>query len=265
MASPPDKLSQFQLYADLKEQLLICCHSECGFALSVARSQVTSHLRDKHSVPADLRAGLTHLLKREHPDFFRNPADVARRGDGALIHPKLRVYDGFACRKCQYRTINHGELSRHVSKEHLNGRQTSRSRIDDLYDDVYLQTWTHGASRKYWIVQKDGSLHRPATGPETRAHLLSVWEREHMHLEREDQPRVYSTDTGTRTLAATGPWMDRTRWPITYQNVRRDIGQGLRDSDKNLWSCWQDEQKISCLMGAVDRMLDRCEETMQHT
>src|SRR6187402_3571493 len=76
MASPPDKLSQFQLYADLKEQLLICCHSECGFALSVARSQVTSHLRDKHSVPADLRAGLTHLLKREHPDFFRNPADL---------------------------------------------------------------------------------------------------------------------------------------------------------------------------------------------
>jgi hypothetical protein len=149
MASAHDKLSRFQLYADLEEQLLICSRRECGYALSVARSQATSHLRDKHNVPAELRAGLTHLLKHEYPDFFRNPAEVALRDDGALIHPKLHLYDGFACRKCRYRTINYSELSRHISKEHLNGLQGSRLRIDDFYDDAYLQTWTHGASRKY--------------------------------------------------------------------------------------------------------------------
>ena len=42
-------LSALQLYADDTERLLICCHSECGFALSVSRSQATSHLRDKVS------------------------------------------------------------------------------------------------------------------------------------------------------------------------------------------------------------------------
>jgi hypothetical protein len=57
MASAHDKLCRFQLYADL-ERLLICCRRECGYALSVVRSQVTSHLRGKHNVSADLRAGL---------------------------------------------------------------------------------------------------------------------------------------------------------------------------------------------------------------
>jgi hypothetical protein len=113
---------------------------------------------------------------------------------------------------------------------------------------------------------------------------LLVWEREQKHLETEDQLHVYSRDTGTYTLAATGPWMDCTCWPITYQNVRRDIlqaladmpdlrcrtsdhflGQGPTNSDEALCSQWQDEQKILCLIGAVDRMLNRCEETMRHT
>jgi len=138
MASAHDNLSQFQLYADLEEHLLICCRSECGYALSVARSQVTSHLRDKHNVLADLRTGLTPLLKHEYPDFFRNPADVALRDDGALIYAKLHLYDGFACRKYRYRTINYSELSRHISKEHLNGLRASRSR----------QTTAVGANRR---------------------------------------------------------------------------------------------------------------------
>jgi hypothetical protein len=38
-----DYLAQFQLYAGPDEHLLICCHTECSYALSVDRSQVTSH------------------------------------------------------------------------------------------------------------------------------------------------------------------------------------------------------------------------------
>src|ERR1700704_1399210 len=151
MTATHEKLSELQLYVDREEQLLICFRTECGYALSVERSQVTSHLRDKHNVAADLRRGITHILKHEYAGFFRNPAEVAERADGALIHAKLHLYEGFACRECDYRTINYPELSRHISKEHLNGRQASRSRLDDHYDDVYLQSWTHGGSRKYWI------------------------------------------------------------------------------------------------------------------
>jgi hypothetical protein len=113
MTSAHETLAELQLYADLSEQLLICCRPGCGYALSVERSQVTSHLRDKHNVAADLRRGLTRILKHEFASFFRTPAEVAPRADGALVHDKLHLYEGFACRKCRYRTINYSELSRH--------------------------------------------------------------------------------------------------------------------------------------------------------
>jgi len=66
-------LAQLQLYADNQERVLICCHGECGYALSVAASQATSHLRDKHNTPRALRDGLTRYLKHQHAFPFRNP------------------------------------------------------------------------------------------------------------------------------------------------------------------------------------------------
>lgn len=130
-------ISSLQLYADNTERLLICCHSECGFALSTARSQATSHLRDKHNIPRDIRDGLTRYLKHKHPYSFRNPADVDPREDGSQVHRMLRISEGFACRECSYRTINYAEYSRHASKEHLSGGHASRQRVDPYYDDVY--------------------------------------------------------------------------------------------------------------------------------
>lgn len=77
------------------------------------------------------------------------------------------------------------------------------------------------------------------------------------------------------------------RWLITYKNVRRDIlqamarlpacginpssntdfvlGQGPREGDADVVSLRQDEQKIACMLDAVDLMLERCELTIQHT
>ena len=43
-------LARLQLFLDPDEKLLICGRSDCGYALAVERSQVTSHLRDKHRV-----------------------------------------------------------------------------------------------------------------------------------------------------------------------------------------------------------------------
>ncbi|KAH9205597.1 hypothetical protein DL95DRAFT_237576, partial [Leptodontidium sp. 2 PMI_412] len=51
-------LARYELYVDPDVHLLICCRPECGFALFTTRSQVTSHLRDKHRVPKNLRKGL---------------------------------------------------------------------------------------------------------------------------------------------------------------------------------------------------------------
>jgi hypothetical protein len=137
---------------------------ECGCALSVAGSQVTSHLREKHSAPEGLRKGLTQYLTRVYNNAFCDPASVPPWPNGSPVHPKLKEHNGFTCHECSYRTINHSEMSRHISKEHLNGWRASRSRIDDHYNDVFLQTWTHradGVNRQYWVVKNNGSSFAP--------------------------------------------------------------------------------------------------------
>jgi hypothetical protein len=164
---------------DYQERLLICCRSECGYALAVKHSQVTSHLRDKHRIPEGDRKGLTRYLASVFSQGFRNPADLLPREDGSDVHPQLHVYDGLSCRGCCFYTINYPDLSKHISRNHLTGSQhASRARIQDLYDDVYLQSWTNGATRRYWTVRKDGSVIRPAVGrDDIKAHLQSLQER----------------------------------------------------------------------------------------
>ena len=71
-------LEKLQLLIDYQERLLICCRSECGYALAVKHSQVTSHLRDKH-IPEGDRKGLTRYLASVFSQGFRNPADLLPR------------------------------------------------------------------------------------------------------------------------------------------------------------------------------------------
>ena len=77
--------------------------------------------------------------------------------------------------------------------------------------------------------------------------------------------------------------MERTQWETTYQGARCDvlqhlaampwttswtghfIGQGYGLSDPNLMSLQEDEAKIAFLMTTLDRVLDRCITTAQHT
>jgi hypothetical protein len=110
-------------------------------------------------------------------------------------------------------------------------------------------------------------------------HLKTVRERE--QVRHEEQRRAALTDTGAQTLQNTGPWAERTYWPITYQGVRRDIllclaevpathdavnftiGQ-LKD-EANITSSSEDEKKIWHLTQAVQIVLNWSEETMRRT
>jgi hypothetical protein len=76
-------------------------------------------------------------------------------------------------------------------------------------------------------VLVNGSTLRQANLLCAGEHLKSVRERE--QARREEQQRIALTDTGTQTLQNTGLWMERTRWPLAYQGVRRDILLGLAD------------------------------------
>ena len=78
--------------------------------------------------------------------------------------------------------------------------------------------------------------------------------------------------------------MERTRWSETYRGARRDIllsltaipnlyqstedyiiGQDLPDGEGDVVSSWHEEQRLAALIPIIDDMLDRCEETVQHT
>lgn len=158
-----------------------------------------------------------------------------------------------------------------------------------MYDHVYLQTWTQGMNRRYWTVRKNGTTRRPVLRRATDAQVQSVQEREQKHWEGQEQLQQYKDiETIEPTLAATGPWIERTRWLETYRGIRRDVllslcqmpslhrsrhnyimGRSLQAEDGeesvDLVSAWDYEQRIAALMPVIDDMLDRCEETVQHT
>ncbi|KAI3573860.1 hypothetical protein IWW34DRAFT_634231 [Fusarium oxysporum f. sp. albedinis] len=120
--------------------------------------------------------------------------------------------------------------------------------------------------------------------PEATAHLRQVIRREEKYRDVLNQPCITSRDTGSSELPSTSLWLDRTQWPSIYHNTRRDIlraltrvpdhhsltadyilGQGARNSNLNLTSPRDDEQKLSCIMGAFESVIDRCENTVRCT
>ncbi|KAL5434706.1 hypothetical protein PMIN06_011321 [Paraphaeosphaeria minitans] len=268
-------LARCDLYADVENRALIC--RKCKYALATSGSQVTTHLDKKHYVSKELRKGLTRYL-RQHPCGFKDPNAIPIRPNGSPPHPELRVHEGFACRECDFYTTSSKLLTGHLSTLHLRER-ASRQRTDPLYDDVFLQTWSDGPTRKYWTVSVNGNVSRQVTLPGAEEHLKSVRERE--HTRRKEQQRIAMADTGSQAMQNTGPWMERTRWPITFQGVRRDMLLSLAEIPTNhdavdfaigptdgtigVISPSRDEKKIWHLTQAVQLVLDRCEETMRHT
>lgn len=120
--------------------------------------------------------------------------------------------------------------------------------------------------------------------PEVIAHLQSILEREQKFRSAECEPRVYSKAMGESSFANTTLWMERTKWPETFRGCRRDIlramtrlpkrnphttqhmlGQGPHDGDVDILSPLEDEQKIACILQALDPVLDRCEHTATNT
>ncbi|KAE8550155.1 hypothetical protein EYB25_006376 [Talaromyces marneffei] len=168
MTATPAVLPQWRdlpVYWDWNFRLLIC--ESCGFALGP--NQASSHFWEKHQVSIEQRHGLTEYL-RQHD--FQEPASVAPRPRGAPEHPALRTYNGLACRLCEtYYTINLDNLLKHLRHQHPDRPWSSRRAVDQLYDDVYLQTWNR---QPYWIISRGGRTLRLAQERSTYDHLQAL-------------------------------------------------------------------------------------------
>ncbi|WKT53616.1 Protein of unknown function DUF3505 [Fusarium oxysporum f. sp. vasinfectum] len=258
-------LDNLQLFLDTSARLLICTRESCKFALSNGPSRITTHLRDKHNISAEARKGLNKLLKSLSPVPLE-PDDASPRADGSPEHDKLRVYEGFACINCQFRTINLPLTRRHQSNppdDCCNSRARSaqprrRRDLDPQFEYVYLQTWTTGSTRKYWIIKRGGSMVRQMDSPAVQAHLHGVLTRE---FNREHPPRCDNGGASSSIGRYDGIFVADALGGRDYY-----IGHGQQCGlDEDFVSSGEDEDRIACLVRLVDVMMSRCEETARRT
>jgi hypothetical protein len=256
---------------DIEGPALIC--KKCGYALASAGSQVTTHLSGKHQTAPELRNGLTKLIR---PLELPDPVELPLSPDDSQPHPHLKVRNGHVCRRCDYRTTSLDLMTRHA-RQHIRRTQATRSAVDDLFYDVLLQTWVHGASRQYWTVHRPEPGRTPSADPSTNSHVHAMHKGERERIMTQVDERM---DIGLQTLENTRPWMERTQWEKTYGRYRRDLLSSIsvmgskgyttafcmgEHKGTKLISSAEDEQKISRLVVVVDHMLNRCEETMHYT
>ena len=226
---------------------------------------------------------------------LRNPDQASPREDGSTEIRLLRVYDGYACRLCKFRTTSLQLMKRHYTEPLTAGQgcpcDTSRApkrsstHVDDLIEYVYLQTWKSGPGRKYWLVKKNESAIRPVGGQQGSDHLMAVREREHARTqERMKQlPNAEETTMLPRlTFAEQRPWLERTGWEDTYRGrdhrllsalsamptkhaqMLAEAGAGNTMPD-DLMSPAVHEQRIAATLKLFDILMDRCEETAGKT
>ncbi|KAH8646452.1 hypothetical protein BGZ61DRAFT_376808 [Ilyonectria robusta] len=179
----PEYLNKLSLFHDPEEHVLICFQDKCGYALSIGASHVTTHFRDKHNVPPETRKGLSRFLKLLPPPGLRDPEQAAPHADGSSKHSLLHVYKGFAYSHCQFRTISLQSMRPHfycLSNDRCPnlGVLHRRCDIDKQFEYVFLQTWTTGPSRRYWIIKRNGTIVRPVKSREIQDHLQSVRKQE---------------------------------------------------------------------------------------
>jgi hypothetical protein len=158
------------------------------------------------------------------------------------------------------------------------------SREGSKWFQVNIQTkgWAGRSKAKSSTKKPQGTPH--ALTSEASTHLKQVIDREARYREVLGQPRTTVHDTGAGTFAATSLWLDRTQWSSIYRGSRRDVlralirlphrnslnadyilGQGNSEDTPNLVSPREDEQKISCIMRALDLVIDRCEDIVRCT
>jgi hypothetical protein len=257
-------LASVNLVFDPQGPALIC--KTCQYALAVSKSQVTTRLWRKHGICAEPRRDITLLIRSI---VIPNPMEIAPRADQSLIHPHLKLFHGYECVTCQYRSINLDTMTRHVSSCCPPCPPSRRRRNPDtLYHDVLLQTWVSGA-RKYWIV-REASAPNPPRSVSSSSYLEAIHERERAHVAASERDAM--KETGSKEFDLTSLRMERTQWAHVYDGVRRDLLLRISQVEKLTWSKGgdfsigehqgvplvsraADELKIRRLMAALERAL----------
>ncbi|EWY79398.1 hypothetical protein FOYG_17443 [Fusarium oxysporum NRRL 32931] len=217
--------------------------------------------------------------------------ELPKRPDGSAQHPFLALQTGAECKHCKLRSTSHDILSRHLKKEHtreINGISARGKRWlrDHIRDGLTFQSWKANDIQRSWIVLttndqqslQKGSYRLVQAVPDVIkefAQKLVSEERGRLN-EKQCSPSFGGTLEKKELLTN---WMRRTRWGETFSQARRDMlvtlsevplttGQpfwiGVYDGEQ-ICSPVKDESKLALIVQALDRLFDRCADTVMHT
>ncbi|KNB17684.1 hypothetical protein FOXG_22007 [Fusarium oxysporum f. sp. lycopersici 4287] len=279
-------LRGLELHYDISYQAIICI--TCGFALKTDDDRVGRHLKEKHGIPKKRRGKLNTLVNSLHlPD----PDELPKRPDRSVQHPFLALQTGAECKHCVLRSTSHDILSRHLKKVHtqeINGRGTKGKRWlrDHIWDNLTFQSWKANDIQSSWIVvikddqqslQKGPDRFLQAVPDTIKEFAEKLVSEEHGRLDEQPCTSNFDGTLGKKELLTN--CMRRTRWDETLSQARRDMlvtlsevplttGQpfwiGVHGGER-ICSPVKHERKLALIVQALDRLFDRCADTVLHT
>ncbi|EGU75589.1 hypothetical protein FOPG_18982 [Fusarium oxysporum f. sp. conglutinans race 2 54008] len=279
-------LKRLELHYDILYQAIICI--PCGFAFKTDDDRVGLHVKEKHGVSKNRRQKLNALVNSLHlPDLDELP----KRPDGSAQHPFLALQTDTECKHCNLRSTSHDILSRHLKKVHtreINGISARGKRWlrDHIRDNLTFQSWKANDIQKSWIVVITDDQQSLQKGPDRSLQAVPdvikefaqklVSEQRGRSDKQQCSPNFHGT-LGKKELLTN--WMRRTRWDETFSQARRDIlvtlsevplttsqpfWIGVHDGEQ-ICSPVKDECKLALIVQALDRLFDRCADTVMHT
>jgi hypothetical protein len=272
-------IEQLNLHLNEPEPVMIC--RICQFALSGSIKSIVDHTVDMHKCPRYLTKDLGQLLK---PYTILGPKELPLRPDYAPPHPHPSKHLGMMCKHCKHKTTSAEILARHLSKEHGVKRKTATWLREHGVSGLVLQSWDRNGAYGYWIVEADRSASASSTfdNSQLQESALRLQRLEQMH--RDERERLISSqkvtnDMGSCDMALNTNWMRRTGWAETFAGADRkllvQLAQIPHNTERNMTfgiydgiaisSSRKDECKLSYLVTALDRVFDRCEDTVRHT
>jgi hypothetical protein len=212
----------------------------CWIALSIQSNGVSQHLCQVHNTPSAARRNINSYLCSLG---LANPKDLPNLPDYSPLQSDLRQYpDGGACRHCNFRSVHHNTLLRHLQQYHPSTQIHAGWAQKHLHYPLLLQSWVQNPPKGYWIA-RPGSPQAAASSPPSSA--LQVTPRRQAHIsalnQEEEESRPFTQASPVQTTRAEltdenilSNWMKRTQWDKTYRSAPRGLLQSLYQSPR--WS-----------------------------
>ncbi|KAH8690376.1 hypothetical protein GQ44DRAFT_744804 [Phaeosphaeriaceae sp. PMI808] len=261
----PYLLEHLNLHVNEPEPTIIC--RTCQFSLNGINSLV-GHAVEKHKLPRHLAK---EASRRLGPYTILGPKELRLRPDNSAPHPYLSKHLGAMCKHCGLKTTSTEVLSRHLSKDHRMKRKTSTWRREHVIDGLMLQSWDRNGAYGYWTVAElDRSV--PISSSFDNSLLQQSVPRmqrlEQLHRDELGRIRGHlkesNIDTSSSDMALNTNWMRRTQWAETFAGADRKLLVQLAQIPP-VYSHKEDEFKLRHIVTALDRVFDRCEDTVRHT